>query len=144
MILFYSGAESDSTQPICRMMSDVLPDQEFDICRSFVSLYQLFHQPGFDPNLAVLIPGSKEGLKNIISLRDLLLDKRIILILPDRDAESISMAHIISPRFLGYADSPYKLVGAVIKKMAEKFEIARLQNSETQQVVSSNEVTVNT
>jgi len=138
MILFYSTAENDFFQPLYRMMSDMVVDQKIEMCRSFGCLYQLFHQPGFDLDLAVLIPGSREDLKNIISLRDLLLDKRIILILPDRNPESISMAHIVGPRFLGYADSPYIQVEAVIRKMAEKCKIIGVQNQEKQQIIFSN------
>jgi len=42
---------------------------------------------------------------------------RIILILPDEDNETITMGHTLFPRFSTYADSDFKDVAAVLKKM---------------------------
>ncbi|MCD6199973.1 MAG: hypothetical protein J7K15_15635, partial [Deltaproteobacteria bacterium] len=51
------------------------------------------------------------------SVRDLIWDLRLILILPDREAGTIAKGHILRPRFLTYLDSDFTEVAAVLKKM---------------------------
>ena len=68
-------------------------------------------------NIAVLEANSMDELKDLVSLHDLFLDIRIILILPDRERETISNAHKLRPRFLAYADSDFESVKVVLKKM---------------------------
>lgn len=119
MMLFYSTTDDGFSQPLFHMIHTTVSEQHIEVCRSFGSLYRLFCRPGFNPGVAVLICGGKEELENIVSLRDLMLGKRIVLILPDHDPDTISKAHKLGPRFLGYADSAVEHVGEVVKKMAE-------------------------
>ena len=119
MMLFYATTDDGLSQPLFRLIHSMVPPQHIEVCRSFGSLYRLFCRPGFDPGVAFLIPGGKEDLEKLISLRDVLLGKRIVLILPDHDPDSISKAHQLGPRFLGYADSAFDHVSAVVKKMTD-------------------------
>ena len=119
MMLFYSTTDDGLSQPLFHMLHSMVPPQHIKVCRSFGNLYRLFCRPGFDPGVTVLIPGGKEDLENILSLQELMLGKRIILILPDHDPDSIAKAHKLGPRFLGYADSAFDHVSAVVRKMAE-------------------------
>lgn len=120
MMLFYSTTDDGFSQPLFHMIHTIVPEQHIEVCRSFGSLYRLFCRPGFDPGVAVLICGGKADLENIVSLRDIMLGKRIVLILPDRDPDTISKAHKLGPRFIGYVDAAFEPVGEVVKKMAER------------------------
>ncbi len=68
-------------------------------------------------NIAVLEAQSMEELKDLVALHDLFLDIRVILILPDRERETISNAHKLRPRFLAYTDSDFEPVKVVLNKM---------------------------
>ena len=70
--------------------------------------------------MAVLLAASKGQLSELLSLRELLNDVRIILILPDRGRETISQGHLLRPRFLSYADGDLTDVIAVLSKMLER------------------------
>jgi len=50
-------------------------------------------------------------------LSDWLWDTRIILILPDRDRETITNGLKLRPRFFTYADEDFGEVAAVLAKM---------------------------
>ncbi len=51
------------------------------------------------------------------SIRNLLFDARLILILPDREKDTIKKGFSLYPRYMAYADDDYKDVAAVLKKM---------------------------
>jgi hypothetical protein len=45
---------------------------------------------------------------------------RIILVLPDRDDETVAMGHRLRPRMVSYNDGDYLDVAAVLIRMNEK------------------------
>ena len=64
----------------------------------------------------------------IYALKDLFDGIRKIIILPDGEQVTISLAHKLYPRFLSYIDSDFSDVAAVLKKMATS---ANSKNNET-------------
>ena len=67
--------------------------------------------------IAVLFAENMKELLDLISIRDLLDDIGIILILPDDKKETISAGHRLWPRYISYTDSNFKDVAAVLNKM---------------------------
>ena len=54
-----------------------------------------------EPNsIAVLMAGDREELQNLQAFREMLIEIYIILVLPDRQTETIKQAHLLRPRFL--------------------------------------------
>jgi len=88
-----------------------------EIHRTIDSLSRRLRQPIEGQTVAVLFAASKEDLSNIVSIKDLLLTIRIILILPDREENTIAAGHCLRPRFLTYADSDFGEVADVLNKM---------------------------
>jgi len=92
------------------------------VCRSIESLSHWLRQPADDlPIAAVLLAARSEDLSDLLSIRDLLRDVRIILILPDREANTIAQGHTLRPRFLSYTDSDFTDVLAVLGKCLESY-----------------------
>ncbi len=81
----------------------------------------LLRLDGYDdrPDIAVLLASDREILQRLVSMGDRLLDQRIILILPDKEKETISMGHKLHPRFVSYSDSDFNDVTLVLDKMIE-------------------------
>ncbi len=69
--------------------------------------------------IAVLFTIDGKDLVDLLSIRDLLDDIGIILILPDDKKETISAGHRLRPRYISYADGNFKDVAAVLRKMLE-------------------------
>ncbi len=80
-------------------------------------------------NIAVLMAATQKELSELLNLKDRLKEIPIILILPDREARTVSMGHKLYPRFVSYADGDFMDVAAVLKKMVEnmnsKYQWAR-------------------
>jgi len=87
------------------------------VCRTIDRLFRKLQQVPMDQSIAVLLAANLEDLFDLFSIRNLLEEIKIILILPDREKRTVAMGHILRPRFLSYADSNFKDVGAVLRKM---------------------------
>ncbi|MBM4348459.1 MAG: hypothetical protein FJ106_00985 [Deltaproteobacteria bacterium] len=94
-----------------------IPEENLEVYRSLESLSQRFRQPFDDLGVAVLMTGNYEELKNISSIRDLLRDLQIILVIPDQKEETVALAHQLRPRLLTYIDGDLSMITNVLGKM---------------------------
>ena len=99
------------------MIEDVVPSEDTEIYGSVDKLAQRLRRPSYHIGIAVLLISGREELWDVLSIRHLLDNVKVILILPDRKNETIELGHKLRPRFLSYADSDLKDVAAVLKKM---------------------------
>lgn len=67
----------------------------------------------------VFLSFNRDDLQFILSRKKLLSFHRLIMILPDRSIECISMGHSLHPRFQTHRDGDFKEVAAVLEKMLE-------------------------
>ena len=116
-ILLYSKLKHGAGKLLENVVETVVPKERMEIHRTVDSLSRRLRQPANDLNIAILLTATGEDLLSILSIIDLLEDLRIILVLPDRDSDTISKGHRLRPRFLTYADSDLAEVGAVLERM---------------------------
>ncbi|WP_300455028.1 hypothetical protein [Desulfobacula sp.] len=74
----------------------------------------------YDQEIFVLFTDSKDRLKELTSLIDLLEGKRILLILPDDSNATTSVAHHFFPRYFTYVNDTYDDLCAVLIKMTQQ------------------------
>ncbi len=67
--------------------------------------------------ILILRAESREDLLQLVSLRDLFRDARIILLVPDGEKETLSIAHRVRPRFLGNSEGDFSDTLSVLRKM---------------------------
>jgi hypothetical protein len=74
-----------------------------------------------DVAAVVLCACTREEFEEIFAIRDLLLDLRTILILPDRESGVLARGLTMRPRFFSFADAEgdYGDVSAVLARMLE-------------------------
>jgi len=101
-----------------------LPQRKIETCRVFTDLRRRLLRPLSDLKVAVLLCMTKADLQDIFSLGDLLLDLKIILVLPDDDAETLVKAHHLRPRYLSWLDDDFLDIGVVLKKMIELYDVS--------------------
>ena len=68
-------------------------------------------------SIVVLLAATREDLAELLSLKHLLEDTRVLLVVPDGRPETVRMAHELTPRFLTYSDGDFSDLSAVIRKM---------------------------
>jgi hypothetical protein len=115
-LLLYTSVNEGCGEQLHSMIEKLIPKNHMEVYRNIETFSRRLRQPDNDLPMVVLLAVSNEDLSDFLSIRDLLRDRRIILILPDRDKNTIAKGHILRPRFLSYTDSNFADVFAVLKK----------------------------
>ncbi len=122
VILFTNAQGGGVGRRLQKAVESVLSNQHMEVLRSIKELSKRLLRIPNEIAVAVLLADSKNQLSELLSLNNLLDDIRIILILPNRDRDTISKGHLLLPRFLSYTDGDFADVGAVLKKMIENLD----------------------
>ena len=115
-ILFFDN-KNEIGNEIQEVMGKQIKKEGIEIYRTAENLYSRFHMPKADISIMVLLADSKTVLIDLFLIRNLFFDIPIILILPDRDEETISRGHKFYPRFVSYVDSNFSELALVLNKM---------------------------
>lgn len=125
-LLLYVSVSEGVGKRLQKMIEEIVPMRNLEVYRTIENLSRRFRQPVDNlPITAILLAARSEDLLGFLSIRDLLRDVRIILILPDRDEETIAQGHTLRPRFLSYTDSDFSDIVAVLKKCLASYAITR-------------------
>ena len=116
-LLLYAPDRCKSGKRLQEVIEALVSKEDQEIYQTINDLTSRLRQPGHDPPIAVLLAASREDLSDILSLRDLLGNVRIILVLPDRDRDTIAKGHTLRPRFVTHADSNFVEMAAVLRKV---------------------------
>ena len=116
-LLFYARKEHGAGERLQTLIEGLVSEDNIEICMTIESLSQRLRQPTYDLGIAVLLAADSQDLTELLSIRDLIWDLRLILILPDREIGTIAKGHTLRPRFLTYLDSDFADMTAVLKKM---------------------------
>ena len=116
-LLLYATETMGKGKHLQSVIEESVPEYKTEIYRTIESLSYRLQQPKYDLAVAVLLASSREDLVDLLSIRNLLDDLRVILLLPNREKETINKGHTLRPRFLTYADSNLLNVAAVLSKM---------------------------
>ena len=118
-VLFYGAINNGAGKRLQKAIESVVPIENTEVYRDIEELGRRLRLPTCDVRLSVFFARSKAELFELVLIKELFLNLRIILIIPNGDNETITMGHTLFPRFLTYADSDFKDVEAVLKKMIQ-------------------------
>lgn len=118
-VLLYAPISESIREKAQNEIEKLVPAKEIETYQTKEDLSSRLCGPRKDSTVAVLIATNKKRFLEIFSLRELLGDLRIILLLPDREEDTIHKGHSLRPRFLGYAESDLGMVAPVLKKMCK-------------------------
>jgi hypothetical protein len=118
-VLLYSTGEAG--ERLQDMVQNLVPREKLEVYKTFEGFSERLRKPMDDIPVAVILAASEDDLLTILSISHLLYDVRFILILPDRDDPTVAIGHSLRPRFLGYKDSDFREVTAVLGKMIGGF-----------------------
>jgi hypothetical protein len=116
-ILVYIGRNNAAGKRLQCKIEPLVSKNQTEICRTIDGLSRRLRQPRYNLAVAVLLATSRRDLLELFSIRDLLWDIRVILVLPDMEDDAVAKGHTLRPRFLTYADSDLSDVAAVLSNM---------------------------
>ena len=116
-ILFYSTVTDQIGERLLRMVHEEVSGERLEYFQNMAALQRGLSQTAAMPAIAVLCPADRENLAELVALHELIRDTHIILVLPDRDEETIALGHKLRPRFLSFTNSDLQDVAAVFAKI---------------------------
>lgn len=125
-VLYYSSLKARACKKVVETILTVIHRDSLKIYRTLRTLSERLLEPMGDLSVAVLCISSQEEFSSLLTIKDLLKDMRIILILPDREKTTISKGHRLGARFLSYKDSDFSDLAAVLHHIVEKLDMEHL------------------
>lgn len=116
-LLLYSPTRDAAGKRLQRVIEAFVLPHEVKICRTMQGMSTALRRPNHHLTTGVLLAATKDELTGFLSIRELLDNLRVILVLPDRDDKTVTKAHGLRPRFVAYTDSDFIDVAAVLNKM---------------------------
>ena len=118
-LVVYSRDSNKFAMGLEKMITELVSKKNVEICRIISDLALRLRIPLCESAIAVLLISDEEDLKNMLSIQSLLINMRIVLILPDRNDGSVKAGHSLHPRYLSFKDNRLKDIKAVLARMIE-------------------------
>jgi DNA-binding NarL/FixJ family response regulator len=122
-LLFFATKKSARIAHLERAITTLPDGIEVKTLRRFEDLSSRLLEPKKDLAVAVLAASCMSELTDLLLFREVLSDIRLILVLPNRDKETISKALSLTPRFVAYHDSDPEELRAVLCKMISSLQL---------------------
>jgi len=122
--LLYASAPGELASRLKSVLTEVIGEDRLAVFQDFQDLRRYFCTPrqADELTISVFAAADRKNLQQLASMRNIIADLRIILVLPDRNPKTIAEGHKLQPRFVAYKDSDFTEIGAVVRKMAQAAE----------------------
>lgn len=121
-VIYYNSMNNNTGRRLQKIFEREVSGKKIESCQSIDELSTRLNQLNLENNIAILLISVIAEIYQISSIKKSLNNVRIILILPDRSAEIVSAGYKLHPRFISYADSDFKDVAIVLKRMIKLAE----------------------
>jgi hypothetical protein len=126
MILFYAAEQNRVVETLEQLVTEHVPNRALIRCRSLSVLEQRLRRPRNDIDVVLISVGDAIEMRQLYVMRPLLIDLRLVMVLPWRDSDIVAWAHKLGPRFITYADNGFEQVGPVLSKMIGVSKVVQL------------------
>ena len=116
-LLLYSGGESEDNKRLEAAVHSVIPRGQIELFKSLADLGERLRTPVEPDSIAVLSAADQKELRQMQSLRGLLPEIYVVLVVPDRKKSTIELAHLLLPRFLSQKKDDFGDLSKVLDKM---------------------------
>jgi hypothetical protein len=121
MVLLLDTKETNGIhQCLLEKVKEVVPTSEVEEFHNFEALFNFLLGSLNHGEIILLRASSSEELIAFRRIRDLMRDVQIILVIPDRRPETLSLGHLLRPRYLSYEDGNFDDLASVLEKMLRK------------------------
>ena len=135
-LIVFNGCEKNTLGCNVPDFSYLVDENEYSYFNSFEPFSRKISAPsGLRKELIVLfVAGKKVHLEKLLNIRKMMLNVRLVLVLPEENFDMIRMGHELYPRFLATADHSLDQIIPVLKnivkrvRLTEEIEKLRYEN----------------
>jgi hypothetical protein len=118
VLLFASSAAPHAAKAL-QAVAELDPGAAVDLCGHPARLFQVVRKLGPKPAVLVLVPGDRADLEALAQGRGDLDDRRVLLVLPDDNPETLALGHLLRPRAVCFAWSQAAEIRCVLARMLQ-------------------------
>jgi hypothetical protein len=123
-LYIYIPTEEIHESTLIQLIGKQTPQFQIEIFRSIEDFKTRLKKPRYKFTIAVVFAPDRQDISDVLSLEHFLRDIRIILIISHENHGTLSMAHFLRPRFIGYFSSFSKKIDSqeiisVLQKMLQ-------------------------
>ena len=124
MELIYCGmASKASCRRVKRVRGLLVATDHFGFFNKLADLEKHLREQLSARYVIVLHVGGKKHLLALSKISELLMDHKVILILPEAEPEMVAMGHALRPRFITYNDGDFLEMAAVLRQLLFPHEV---------------------
>jgi hypothetical protein len=116
-LIIYSKDKNEFSMELEKMIEKLASNKNLEIYRAILDLTLRLRMPLCESAIAILVISDEKDLKNMLSIQSLLINMRVVLILPDRNNGTVAAGHSLHPRYLSFKDNGLKDMKAVLARM---------------------------
>lgn len=118
-LIFYNSGQNNFTSGLLDQIGALVPSPNVILCKDIQQLRAALLKPAYNLLAAILAVSGRQELLDLVAISKFLRTARVILILPDREMETVSQGHELRPRFLTWSASAPSEVMAVLHKLSK-------------------------
>lgn len=117
MLLLYAKGQNGVSHALKPILNSGSPGANLEAYADLEDLFHRLRKPRLNLKIGILSIGSETELDRLLTLKDLLSDIRLVLVLPDKAPQTLAKAHALAPRFITFADTGIEPLVSVVSKM---------------------------
>jgi hypothetical protein len=116
-LLLYSCGDDLNQKRLEAAVQTVIPESQIELFKSLADFGERLRMPIEPDSIAVLSVSSRDELQRMQLFRALLTEIFVVLVVPDWEAGTIRLAHLLLPRFLSQQEDNFVDLGKVLAKI---------------------------
>jgi hypothetical protein len=121
----YMEARNDGGEKLTALLEERLPKEKIEACIGFERLVHLLTSIGERPEMIVIYTSNILELERIVSIRQLLTDTAVLLVIPDENDATLTLGHKLRPRLLIASSGDLTVIPDMLTKMRTHHSDAR-------------------
>jgi hypothetical protein len=118
-LLFYSSKNDKNKKRLEAVIQDAVPYKTIESFTCLDTLQERIRSIVEPNSIAILLASDRDELRKMQMLRELLPEIYVILVIPDWKKSTVSLAHLLLPRFLSQKEDSFANIKKVLKKMVQ-------------------------
>jgi len=124
--VLYSPYTNSFIRRLTELLDESFPKAQYEVYFRWEALKKRLQLLRQDICSVILIAPTRNALEMIMAIQPLLEGLKVVLVLPDRDGDTIEKAHTFRPRYFTYVDADFSEIVGVLQKISDKHRTAML------------------
>ncbi len=126
LVLYYSEEAGGRGRKLQEVLENDLPDMRLEVFTDFGELETGLQRPEMEPAAAVLVIASRTELDEFLTLRPVLGNTPLLLVLPEQTKETLALAEQLDPYYIKPPGDDFVELASILDEVLEERRVTPL------------------